>query len=95
MSAFSYLYQNYASRFRGAVVYDPAVPDTINLATMIAGLEDRIILAPEQLGLPGMPSFSSVTDLRELVREQGWDASGRALSTVSSASSAPARLHPR
>lgn len=54
LSAMSFLMRRYASRFAGAVVYDPQVPDTINLATMLAGLEDRIMLAPEQLALPGL-----------------------------------------
>jgi len=54
LSAMSFLMRRYASRFAGAVVYDPQVADTINLATMLAGLEDRIMLAPEQLALPGI-----------------------------------------
>ncbi len=74
LSAFNFLYRRFAPRFAGAVVYDPEVPDTINLATMIAGLEDRIILAPDQLGLPGIPAFDSVTDLRPLAAHEGWDA---------------------
>lgn len=73
LSAVNFLFQRYGSRFTGAVIYEPAVPDTINLATMLAGLENRMILAPEQLGLPGIPQFESVTDLRQLVKEQGWD----------------------
>lgn len=75
LSAVRFLYRRYAARFAGAVIYDPAVPDTINLATMLAGLEDRLILAPDQVGLPGIPSFASVTDLRQLVADQGWNAS--------------------
>ncbi len=74
LSAFHFLYRRYGSRFKGAVVYDPEVPDTINLATMIAGLEDRIILAPPQLEMPGIPQFDSIVDLRPLAAEQGWDA---------------------
>ena len=73
LSAVNFLMRRYASRFAGAVIYDPEVPDTINLATMLAGLEDRIMLAPEQLGLPGIPNFDSVTDLRPLAVEHGWD----------------------
>ena len=42
---------------------------------MIAGLEDRMILAPDQLELPGIPDFGSVNDLRVMVLDQGWDAS--------------------
>jgi hypothetical protein len=57
LSAFSFLMRRYSPRFSGAVIYDPLVPDTINLATMLAGLEDRIMLAPEQLDLPGVQGW--------------------------------------
>ncbi|MFQ5822213.1 MAG: GxGYxYP domain-containing protein, partial [Candidatus Heimdallarchaeota archaeon] len=73
LSALNFLLERYGSRFTGAVIYDLEVPETINLATMIAGLEDRIILAPVQLQLPGIPDFTSVTEPRQLVQEQGWD----------------------
>ncbi|HSS01262.1 MAG TPA: hypothetical protein VLM79_29590 [Kofleriaceae bacterium] len=72
-AAIDFLYRRFSERFTGAVVYDPAIPDTINLATMIAGLEDRIILAPQQLGQPGVPGLADVTDLRALAASQGWD----------------------
>jgi hypothetical protein len=52
LSAVEFLWQIFSSRFKGAVIYDPDVPDTINLATMLAGLEDRLMLAPDQLDLP-------------------------------------------
>jgi putative glycoside hydrolase with GxGYxYP motif/GxGYxY motif-containing protein len=73
--AIDFLERNFADRFAGAVIYDPAVPDTINLATMLAGLENRLILAPQQLGQPGIPSFADTTDLRALVASQNWDTS--------------------
>jgi hypothetical protein len=72
-STFNFLWRRFGDRFSGAVVYDPEIPDTINLATMIAGLENRLILAPDQLNAPGMPVFDSVTDLRPLAQEQVWD----------------------
>jgi hypothetical protein len=72
-STFNFLWRRFGDRFSGAVVYDPEIPDTINLATMIAGLENRLILAPDQLNAPGMPVFESVTDLRPLAQEQAWD----------------------
>ena len=74
LSAIHFLYQHYAPLFQGTVVYDPAVPDTLNLATMIAGLENRLILAPQQLGLSGIPDMESVTDLRPLAEQEDWDA---------------------
>ncbi|UCC76771.1 MAG: hypothetical protein JSW37_14910, partial [Anaerolineales bacterium] len=75
LSIIHFLLRRYGTRFAGAVIYDPDIPETINLATMIAGLEDRMVLAPDQLQLPGIPSFESVTDLRQLAQQQGWDNS--------------------
>ena len=75
LSIFNFLYERYGSRFSGAVIYDPEVPETINIATMKAGLENLIILAPEQIGLPGIPEFDYVYDLRDLVQQNNWDTS--------------------
>ncbi len=72
-SAVSFLAHRYPDIFAGTVVYDPDVPDTINLATMFAGVEDRVMLAPEQLELHGIPDFGPELDLRDLVAERGWD----------------------
>ncbi len=58
--AIDFLMQRYACWFSGIVIYDPDVPDTINLATMYAGLDDRIMLAPEQLGISGMEDYESL-----------------------------------
>jgi len=73
LDALKFLFEEYGAYFEGAVIYDPEVPETINLATMIAGLENRVILAPDQLAIPDLPAFSSVTDLRILVQEQSWE----------------------
>jgi len=35
------------NRLKGAVIWDPAVPATINVATTIAGVRDAIVLSPE------------------------------------------------
>ena len=64
LSAVNFLFRRYGNRFKGAVVYDPEVPDTINLATTLAGSEDRIMLAPEQLTLPG------ISELLDTLEEQ-------------------------
>lgn len=72
LEAVSYLVKEFGSAFRGVVVYDPEVPDTINLATMIAGLENRVIVAPEQLDLEVFAQFDDVFDLRDLVQANGW-----------------------
>jgi PKD repeat protein len=73
--AVNFLYQRYNKLFNGTVIYDPQVPDTINLATMYAGLENRIIIAPQQTATPGIPSHLQAKDLRTLVAENQWDAS--------------------
>jgi PKD repeat protein len=75
--ALQFLLEEYGSRFNGLVIYDPDVPDTINLATMIAGLENRIIVAPDQLELEGITDYESRYDLRDLVEEQEWDESDK------------------
>lgn len=67
------LWKKYSHLFTGAVIYDPEIVDTINLATMIAALENRMILAPQQIGLDGIPAFQDVYDLRDLALQEGWD----------------------
>lgn len=37
-----------AARVKGAVIWDPAVPATVNVATTAAGVLDLVILSPEQ-----------------------------------------------
>jgi hypothetical protein len=34
-------------RLRGAVIWDPAVPASVNVATTIAGVDDAVVLSPE------------------------------------------------
>ncbi|MBM3495230.1 MAG: hypothetical protein FJX72_13050, partial [Armatimonadetes bacterium] len=34
-------------RVKGAIIWDPAVPATLNVATTIAGVEDAVVLSPE------------------------------------------------
>ncbi|MCC6730549.1 MAG: hypothetical protein IT208_14535 [Chthonomonadales bacterium] len=34
-------------RLKGAVIWDPAVPATLNVATTLAGIEDAVVLSPE------------------------------------------------
>lgn len=56
----------YTSRVSGLVVTDPGVPDTLNLATTLAGLNDELICAPELLTmLTNAPyNFQIKDDLR-------------------------------
>ena len=41
------LVQLAGNRLKGAVIWDPAVPATVNVATTIAGAEDALVLSPE------------------------------------------------
>lgn len=38
------------TRLKGAVIWDPAVPATVNVATTAAGVRDLVVLSPEQAG---------------------------------------------
>jgi GxGYxYP putative glycoside hydrolase C-terminal domain/GxGYxYP third domain/GxGYxYP_N second domain/GxGYxYP_N 1st domain len=43
------LLTRYRTELRGAVIYDPALPDTINVALTLAGLENAIVASPRLL----------------------------------------------
>lgn len=52
--------------FTGAVVYDPEKTFIINLASNIAGVEDRIIISPEMItGFKKHTGYSDIKDLRQ------------------------------
>jgi hypothetical protein len=64
------LCERYRQRIAGLVIVDPACPDSINVATTLAGLRDALVLTPElfeQLSavLRGLP-------LIEDLRRYGW-----------------------
>ena len=60
------LLSNYRSLVQGLIIYDPALSDSINVATMLAGQRDAIIVAPEQAqALQGEPyNLAILADLR-------------------------------
>jgi hypothetical protein len=55
------LIAKYRKRVRGAIVYDPAVPDSLNVATTLAGLEDAVVADADQAKAYGL---KIVKDLR-------------------------------
>ncbi|MET7280213.1 GxGYxYP domain-containing protein [Kribbella sp. NPDC005582] len=55
------LVAKYRHRVRGAIVYDPAVPDSLNVATTLAGLEDCVVADAAQAKAHGL---KIVQDLR-------------------------------
>jgi len=60
------LLSDYRSLVQGLIIYDPALSDSINVATMLAGQRDAIIVAPEQAqALQGEPyNLALLADLR-------------------------------
>lgn len=56
----------FKEEIKGLIVWDSNVPDTINLATTLAGFEDALIVNEEQLAVYGAEpyNFPVITDLR-------------------------------
>ena len=70
--------REFRTRIRGLVVYDPSVPDTLNVATTIAGLDDRLIVDPSQVDeFTSKYALRDVLDLRAYVT--AWMDSCRAV----------------
>ena len=55
------LVAKYRSRIRGAIVHDPDVPDSLNVATTLAGLENAVVADADQAKAHGL---RIVKDLR-------------------------------
>jgi hypothetical protein len=60
------LFDRFAYAVRGTIVYDPVVPDTVNVATTLAGLESAVV-APPKLAARlrtryGLPILSDLRD---------------------------------
>lgn len=49
------LFEKYRDEVKGAIVYDPNVPDTINLATTLAGLKDAVIATAALAAVHNLP----------------------------------------
>ena len=69
------LLARYRGELRGAVVYDPGRPDSINVALTLAGLEDAVVASPRLLDRGDTLSYSSsalpiVADLRGRFRNK-------------------------
>jgi len=58
----SQYFHEYRDTYRSVVVYDPELPATINIATMVASLDDGIVIAPADLKKHG--NEKTVVDLR-------------------------------
>ncbi len=61
------LLDKYRKEVKGLIVYDPALPDTVNVATTLAGLKDGIVASPALLDrLMSAPfNFTVLDDLRD------------------------------
>jgi hypothetical protein len=59
------LLQNYRTSVKGMIIYDPNVPDSINVATTLSGQEDGIVVSPEQAEALRLPyNLAVLADLR-------------------------------
>jgi len=54
----------FLEEIQGVIVYDPDLPDSINLATMMSGLNRAIVISPEQMEEVSVRGLSVMTDLR-------------------------------
>ncbi len=64
------LLEEFRDYVRGAIVYDPSMPDTLNLAITLAGLEDAVIVHPDNEGLVEELGLPVVADLRGRFRDR-------------------------
>lgn len=56
----------FRSELKGVVIWDPALPDTVNIALMLAALAGLLVVSPEQLPqLQAEMGLSIVDDLRD------------------------------
>jgi GxGYxYP putative glycoside hydrolase C-terminal domain/GxGYxY sequence motif in domain of unknown function N-terminal len=64
------LFINYPDTIEGLIIYDPALPDSVNVATIMAGLYDCIIVSPEQAAAYQQPPY--VFPVRHDLRTYHW-----------------------
>ncbi len=64
------LISRFKSAPKGLVVFDPAKPYTINIATDVAGVEDLLITSPEYIHRLQLLGFKVKTDLRKVAAMQ-------------------------
>jgi len=72
------LIASYRDRARGAVVWDPGLPATVNLATTLAGLDNLVVTSAD---IAAQYGFTVVTDLRGRFTDelQAYQWAGQAL----------------
>ena len=74
-SATRFIDDRFGYLWNGAVVYDPEIPDTINLATMLAGVHDLLVLSPQQASLPQFRRLDVQFNLVDIAAQLGWNNS--------------------
>jgi hypothetical protein len=65
ISDFRELIRVHRSSFKGAVLWDDALPETISIAMMLSGLDNLIIISPKQAKWAAEIGLPIVEDLRE------------------------------
>ena len=70
-----FLLRDFKDYYSGAVVYDPDNKFTINLATNIAGVENRVIISPDMIAnFKGYTGIEDIKDLRDNNFSSRYDA---------------------
>lgn len=58
------LLTSYGSGISGAIVYDPANPESVNVATTLAGIDDAMVISPAEESIVTGDGISILADLR-------------------------------
>ncbi len=64
MSGLGEILAQHKDQVAGAVVWDPELPDTVNIAVMLAGQNNLLVIAPQQLNWAEKTGLSIQEDLR-------------------------------
>nr|NIW44622.1 hypothetical protein [Gammaproteobacteria bacterium] len=64
------LMRDFKTSFRGCVIWDDSLPETISIAVMLSGLESLLILSPGQVWLAGELGLLIAEDLRGRWRDR-------------------------
>ncbi len=65
--ALSAMLSSYGSAIRGAIIYDSSNPESVNVATTMAGIDDAMVITPSELSLVQSYKVPILADLRSQV----------------------------
>ena len=68
--SFDFILDNFVNYARGCVVFDPKLPDTVNIATTMAGLYDLVVVHPNDVKLLEEKGLDIKEDLRNKFKDR-------------------------